>query len=703
MSGDDPASRDGTLDAGREVRIVWTAGHEAIEISRVRALTDTAIVVASGVDAPVGSEVRFELLADRQKLAVGIGKVVGADGETVRLELLAMGVDARVVQLAHGGPARSESVEAPPVSSKKGPPPLPRAAPVAAAPVAAAPDPFAGGLAPAVDDVAPAIEPLRVRGIGTIIGIDLGTTNTCAAYVVDGRPRIIPGRTGTSTIPSMITFDPDGRWYVGQRAADRQILHPQRTVYGSKRLVGRTYRADIAAELQQHFAYPLGEADGQRFGVRIDDRIIPMDTIAARVLDEVRSTAEAHLGGPVAAAVITVPAYFSDVQREAVRRAAKEANLTVHRIVNEPTAAAVAYGHKRKDGPKTRVAVWDFGGGTFDFSVVEMSSGQLDVLASGGDNFVGGSDFDDLLASHLLAEFQAREGLAFEPTPQQIARLREAAQIAKCHLSTETEHLVELPEFVTTPTRIPLSIEVTRETFEAMVVPLVERTHAIALDVLGSIGLGPGDVDDVLLVGGTTRIPAVQEALAALFGRRPSKGINPDEAVALGAAILAEELGTAPTLRDILPITIGRAVQGQRFVPIVARNTRLPAEQEVTFEADFLGSVTVPLFQGESLDVRANEYICSVIVEDRSLWDQGQVTLRLSFDEHSMMAVDAKNARTGRPLPARLDRTRSIDEILHDLEGPTPPPEEPRTVPSRTGSIFSKLFRAFTRPTRART
>ncbi len=196
----------------------------------------------------------------------------------------------------------------------------------------------------------PAIEPLPVRK-QMVIGIDLGTTNTCAAYVVDGRPKIIPGRTGTNTIPSMITFDPDGHCYVGQRAADRQILYPLRTVYGSKRLVGRTYRPELAAELQQHFAYPLGEADGQRFGVRIDDRVISMDTIAARVLDEVRSTAEAHLGGRVDAAVITVPAYFTEVQREAVRRAAREANLVVHRIVNEPTAAAVAYGHNKQGVP----------------------------------------------------------------------------------------------------------------------------------------------------------------------------------------------------------------------------------------------------------------------------------------------------------------------------------------------------------------
>ena len=232
---------------------------------------------------------------------------------------------------------------------------------------------------------------------GKVIGIDLGTTNTCASYVEDGRPKIIPGRTGSNTIPSMITFDPDGSFHVGQRAADRHILYPLRTVYGSKRLVGRTYRAELAADLQEHFAYPLAEAEGQRFGARIDDAVISMDMIASRILEEVASTAEAHLGVHVEAAVITVPAYFSEVQREAVRRAAAEAKIVVHRIVNEPTAAAVAYGHKQTK--KARVAVWDFGGGTFDFSVVDLSEGQLEVLAAGGDNFVGGSDFDDRIAS----------------------------------------------------------------------------------------------------------------------------------------------------------------------------------------------------------------------------------------------------------------------------------------------------------------
>ncbi len=646
--------------------------------------------------APVGAELRCNLVdADGHAMAAGLAIVSSVDDRGMAVRFLCLGVDAAVLV----------GLGASPTSRRAAPPPIPERAPVAPPPLpVVAREPEAPSEPEPARDTAPEsepemasplIEPLAVRKPGVIIGIDLGTTNTCAAYVVDGKPKLIPGRTGTNTIPSMINFDTDGRWYVGQRAADRQVLHPLRTVYGSKRLVGRTYRADLAAELQRHFAYPLGEADGQRFGVRINDHVISMDTIAARVLDEVRSTAEAHLGTTVRSAVITVPAYFSEVQRDAVRRAAREANLIVHRIVNEPTAAAVAYGHKQEKGTTARIAVWDFGGGTFDFSIVHVKGGVLEVLATGGDNFAGGTDLDDLLASHLLGAFQNGD---FEPNAQQIARLREAAEVAKKALSTLTEHTVELFDFAGGQT---LTVEITRAQFDTLAQPLITRTLAIAEQVMAGAGLGPTDIDDVLLVGGSTRIPAVQNAVAALFKRRPSKGINADEAVAMGAALLADEIGTAHTLVDILPMSVGFAAPGQRFVPIVARNSRLPAEQDTEFDADLLGNVTVPLFQGESLDVREAEYLCSVIVEDRALWDNGRVRLKLSFDEHCVMAIDAVDARTGKTLPARTDRTRPVDDILRELGGferdaATKPPPPP-APPSRVGRALGKLFKMFGR------
>ncbi len=633
----------------------------------------------------VGDEIRLEILAGAGA-TFGLGRIASAADGAIAVDVLALGVDARLVAAPAGRAA-------PPPLPGGVPPPLP----ARAEEQRARPERDGARTIDEAEELEAVIEPLAVKRAGYVIGIDLGTTNTCASYVVDGRPRVIPGRTGTNTIPSMITFEPDGAFHIGQRAADRQILYPLRTVYGSKRLIGRTYRPELAAELQAHFAYPLGEAEGQRFGVRLDDRVISMDTIAARVLDEVRSSAEAFLKAPVEAAVITVPAYFSEVQREAVRRAAAQAKLAVYRVVNEPTAAAVAYGHKQH--ANARIAVWDFGGGTFDFSIVDVSDGQLEVVTSGGDNFVGGSDFDDALASHLLEEFQRIERVALEPDPQQIARLREAAEKAKCALSIETETLVELPELTREPKR-HLRVEITRERFEALTRTLVDRSVAIASEVMRGAGISPRDVDDVVLVGGTTRIPAVQQAVADLFQRRPSKRINPDEAVALGAALLADEIGSggAPTLLDILPMSVGRAVARRRFEPIVTRNSRLPVQKELTLDADVLGSVYVPLFQGESPDVAQSEYLCSVLVEDRSLWNGGRVTVRLSFDEHAVMAVEAVDARTGRALPVKLDRSRPIEDVLRDLgsfEGSEPEPWRPPET--RLGKVLGKLFRVFRR------
>jgi molecular chaperone DnaK len=625
--------------------------------------------------APPGTEIRLDVLDEAGELVgSGLGRVLWTDARGMGIAFLSLGIDPAIVTALAA-------------SGRRGPPPLRPGAPP---PMPVQVDELAVEVEED-DELTPIVEPLPFRKSGYVIGIDLGTTNTCASYVVDGKPKIIPGRTGTNTIPSMITFDPDGTFYVGQRAADRQILHPTRTVYGSKRLVGRTYRAELAAELQQRFAYPLAEAEGQRFGVRIDHRVVSMDTIAARILDEVRSTAEEFLKAPVAAAVITVPAYFTEVQREAVLRAANEANLVVHRIVNEPTAAAVAYGHKQL-GLKARIAVWDFGGGTFDFSVVDVADGQLDVVATGGDNFVGGTDFDDALASFLMSEFQRVERVDRDPSPQQIARLREAAEGAKRGLSSEDEVTVAIPDFADGGRS--LRITVTRDTFDELTRPLVDRAVAIAREVMAAKSVAPSAVTEVILVGGTSRIPAVQHAVATLFGRRPSRRINPDEAVALGAGLLADEIGSGTALHDVLPMSVGFGVPGLRAVPILERNARLPAERELTLDADPLGQVSLPLFQGEAPDIRKNEYLCTVIVEDRSLWDRGRVNVKVSFDEHCVMAVEAKNARTGRPLPARLDRSRSLDEILAELGsyvGPEVAEWKPPT--SLLGRVLGRLFR----------
>lgn len=661
-------------------RILWKRqGDDFLQLDRVRDVSaQGAFVVSDAVSEP-DAALEFELHDEAGRaLASGVAKVVRLGDGGMGIAFLDVTIDAAEV---------SQSMPPP-----RPPPPLPAAAPPLPTAPAATSDEW----------VAPQLEPLSVPPLdGVIIGIDLGTTNTCAAWVDErggeGRPQIIPGRTGGNTIPTMINFDTDGRIHVGQRAADRQILYPRRTVYGSKRLIGRTWQPELAAEAQGHFAYPLGEAEGQRFGIDLGDQVVSMDAAAARVLREVRATAEDFLQREVRSAVITVPAYFSEVQREAVRRAAFMAELTVHRIVNEPTAAAVAYGHAR--GEEARVAVWDFGGGTFDFSVVDIRDERYEVVATGGDNFVGGADFDDELASMILERFLEAEGLEeLEPTPQQIARLREAAELTKRALSVQSEFDVRLTDFAREPKR-DLSVTITREDFEARTAPLVERTLTIARGVLLSASILPEEIDDVVLVGGTTRIPAVQRAVAELFGRRPSKRINPDEAVAHGAALLGHEIsaGEGPVLLDLLPMTVGHAIDARRFVPVVKRNERLPCVEVLTFGGDLLGRIQVPLFQGESPDAAQNEYLCTVVVEDARLRDGERAQIRLSFDEHCLMAIDAFVERSGKPLEVTLDRERPLEDILQDLgafDGP-PAPEAWQLPETRISKVLGKLFGFF--------
>lgn len=645
-------------------RILWRAeGDDFLQLDRVRDVSESGAFVVTDAVPAEGAVLDVELHDEAgTTLASGRARVVRVAPDGVGIAFVDLTVDASKV---------SETMP-PPM-----PPPLP-------------------SKPPAVEQEwrAPELEPLSVpRPEGVVIGIDLGTTNTCASYVVDGRPVIIPGRTGGNTIPSMVSFDADGRIHVGQRAADRQILHPRRTVYGSKRLIGRTWQEDVAADAQGHFAFPLAEAEGQRFGIDLGDRVVSMDAIAAQVLRDVRSTAEDFLGHRVGAAVITVPAYFSEVQREAVRRAAAMAELTVHRIVNEPTAAAVAYGHAR--GEESRVAVWDFGGGTFDFSVVDIRHERYEVVATGGDNFVGGGDFDDTLAGAIFERFLADAGIEeMEPSPQQVARLREVAELCKRALSVQTEFDVRLPEFSREPRR-DLFVTVTREELEAWTRPLVERTLTIARGVLLSASILPEEIDDVVLVGGTTRIPAVRRAVAELFGRRPSQRINPDEAVALGAALLGHEIaGGGPVLLDLLPMTVGHALDGRRFEPVVKRNARLPCDEVLTLTADAGGLVQLPLFQGESPDVAQDEYLCTVVVEDARLGGGERAQVRLSFDEHCVMAVDAFHERSGAPLALRLDRERPLEEILAAL-GAFDGPDRGATwqLPeTRISKVLGKLF-----------
>ncbi|MCB9611777.1 MAG: Hsp70 family protein [Sandaracinus sp.] len=551
----------------------------------------------------------------------------------------------------------------------------------------------------------PAVEPrvarvaTRIRGKGAsegyTIGIDLGTSNTCASIVEDGRARVIPTRTGSPTVPSVLAIV-DGQVRVGQPAAKRLVLNPQETIYGSKRLVGRAYAEELADEFQPYFAFPLVETPDHQFGAQLPDRIVSFEEVSERLLREVREYAVEHLAGPVDRAVVTVPAYFGETQREAVRRAARKAGLAVPRVVAEPTAAAVAYGYGRKE--KATLVVFDLGGGTFDVSILRIDGTRFEVVATGGDAFLGGIDVDDLLANHLVESFKRAERLeSFEPDATQIARLREAAEQCKKGLSVQKKFSVNLPHFAMVDGGgRTLTANVTQEELFELTRAFCERLVNITQDTLEKAKLQTYSVDDVLLVGGSTRLPQVQEAVEKLFGRPPSKRINPDEAVAVGAALLAQETAAAVELIDVLPLSIGFAGEGRRYMRLIPRNTSVPNKRSFVVRTTGENQLTyrMPLFQGERKDAAANEYLGTLVVEGIPEGPKGrQIELSLGLDEQCFLVVSAVDVESGKSLDVKISRASSVADVvasLGDYEGPVEAPERPRAA-SPLGWFFSRL------------
>lgn len=524
------------------------------------------------------------------------------------------------------------------------------------------------------------------------IGIDLGTSNTCVSAVLDGRPQVIPTRWGTTTIPSMLSII-DGRVMVGHAAAKRSIMNPQSTIYGSKRLLGRTYSQDVHEEFQPYFAYPLTETDDHRFGASLPDRTVSFQEVAERLLREVREVAEHHLGKSVDLAVVTVPAYFGETQRDAVRTAARNAGLTVGRIVNEPTAAAVAYGYQQQE-PATLV-VFDLGGGTFDVSVLRVEARRFEVLATGGDAFLGGIDVDDILAHYLLEEFMRTERVNFEPDSQQLARLRDAAEECKRGLSMQHKFAVYLPHFANVggkPRHLQVAVEQSK--LNELTNDFCDRLIDITSTVLADQGLTPRDVDDVLLVGGGTRLPRVQERVEELFEKRASKRINPDEAVALGAALLSDESGLVDLI-DVLPISIGYSGAGRKFTRLIAKNTSVPVSRSfiVRTTGENQVSFPMPIFQGERMDAAENEYLGTVRVENIPEGPSGsELELTLSLDDQCLLQVAAQHVASGTGLDVTLERDRSVEEVIQSLgkyEGEQQAPTPRRR--SALGNFFAKV------------
>jgi molecular chaperone DnaK (HSP70) len=706
-------------DIERSERAVWRrSGDDFVEVSSLRNPSRRGAFVVTDRAPPVNTVIELELLdGDGDRTFAGRARVALVKGEA-----------GMVVELLGSAPARSTAaspamkktvVERPMPKRVSGAAPLvkksvrrrearaskqrPRGAPepVLTRAVDTAPP---AGTVEARDDAGVVIEPaggtdrvqLDTTEHGITIGIDLGTTNTCVSWMSEGKPRIIPTRAGANTTPSVVNVEESGAIVVGHRAAARVILEPLRTVYGSKRLLGRTFQKEVADEYQAHFAYPIVEVDDQRYGAGLEGRALSMREVATLVLKEVLATAREHLGEPVDTAVITVPAYFSDVQRSAVRAAARDAGIYVRRIVNEPTAAAIAWSREnaRESEAETCVVVWDLGGGTFDVSVLAVRGERYEVLATGGDCFLGGIDFDDIIASRLLERFERSEGVKLDPTPQQLARLRRAAEEAKRALSAQESYGVFLPELVTNPRR-HLRTTLTRAEVDGLTAPLVERMVELAREVLTSIELEPAAVDDVVAVGGMSRMPCVERAVTELFGKQPSRRVSPDEAVAIGAAVLAasDDGPGHPELRDVLPISLGFAGPERRFRRVVARNTPVPIDRGLVVPVtDDAATFSMPLFQGEDPDATRNEYVCTVVVEELPDGEDRRIEVLVSLDEQCRLEVRASCAATGRDLGMRLDRDRPVEDVLAELGAYDGPPSSSWRHPQTTvGGLFRRM------------
>jgi len=525
-----------------------------------------------------------------------------------------------------------------------------------------------------------------------IVGIDLGTTNSCAAVVKDGRPYVIPSREGYNTVPSIVALNARNKIVVGHLAKAQLLTNPRATVYGAKRLVGRPFESDVVQEIRSKFAYEIvADAHGLA-AVRLGPETLSLEQISALILREVKEVAQNHLQEEVNRAVITVPAYYNERQRAAVRLAGALAGLHVERILNEPTAAALAYafGHHLNQ----RVLVYDLGGGTFDASVLELNDNVYEVVSTGGDTFLGGVDFDNRILDRLLAAWRERTGGDFCGDRVALSRLVDAAERAKCALSERTDFPVQLP-FLALKDGQPVSLEthLSRAEVVALVEPLVDRTLEVCREVLLAKGLHAGDIDEVLLVGGQSRMPLVHEKVGAFFGKAPSHAVHPDEAVAIGAALLAYSLGSAEgvVLIDVLPMSIGIGLPGGRVKTIIDRNTPLPARKQYGLATMKDGQTEFELvvYQGESGLASESDYLGTLRLTGLPPGPRGMVKIAVTFElgAECLLTVTARELNTGRQVQAVMSAKEGPNAARRKLEQAGPDPKTQTgsfAVPERT-------------------
>jgi molecular chaperone DnaK len=504
--------------------------------------------------------------------------------------------------------------------------------------------------------------------MGKVIGIDLGTTNSCVA-VMDGKTaKVIENAEGMRTTPSIVAFSDDGERLVGQPAKRQAVTNPERTFFAVKRLVGRRYDDPMVEKDKKLVPYKIVKASNGDAWVEADGKTYSPSQISAFILQKMKETAEAHLGQKVDQAVITVPAYFNDAQRQATKDAGKIAGLEVLRIINEPTAAALAYGlDKTKAGT---IAVYDLGGGTFDISILEIGDGVFEVKSTNGDTFLGGEDFDMRLVSYLADEFQKEQGINLRNDKLALQRLKEAAEKAKIELSSTTQTEINLP-FITADAAGPkhLTMKLTRAKFEALVDDLIQKTIEPCRKALKDAGLTAGEIGEVVLVGGMTRMPKVQETVKQLFGKEPHKGVNPDEVVAIGAAIQAGVLqGDVKDvlLLDVTPLSLGIETLGGVFTRIIDRNTTIPTKKSQVFSTaeDNQNAVTIRVFQGEREMAADNKVLGQFDLMGIPPSPRGMPQIEVTFDidANGIVNVSAKDKATGKEQQIRIQASGGLSE-----------------------------------------